>query len=74
MAKQSNRRCDQLPVLHPDAAGIDVGASELFVAVSADHDPQPVRRFPAFTRDLVGWRNRYALGTSLVAAYDVSST
>ena len=52
MAKQSHRRCDQLPVLHPDAAGIDVGASELFVAVGADRDPQPVRRFPTFTRDL----------------------
>ena len=52
MAKQSNGRCDQLPVLHPHAAGIDVGASELFVAVGADHDPQPVRRFPTFTRDL----------------------
>lgn len=38
--------------MHPDAAGIDVGASELFVAVSADRDPQPVRRFPTFTRDL----------------------
>jgi transposase len=54
MAKQSHRRCDQLPVLHPDAAGIDVGASELFVAVGADRDPQPVRRFPTFTRDLHG--------------------
>jgi hypothetical protein len=52
MAKQSHRRCDQLPVLHPDAAGIDVGASELFVAVGANRDPQPVRRFPTFTRDL----------------------
>ena len=36
MAKESHRRCDQLPVLHPDAAGIDVGASELFVAVGAE--------------------------------------
>lgn len=52
MAKQGNKRCDQLPVLHPDAAGIDVGASELFVAVSADRDSQSVRRFPTFTRDL----------------------
>ena len=38
--------------MHPDAAGIDVGASELFVAVSADRDPQPVRSFPTFTRNL----------------------
>jgi len=52
MAKKSKRRCDTLPVLHPDAAGIDVGASELFVAVSADRDPRPVRSFPTFTRDL----------------------
>src|SRR6266699_2732871 len=28
MAKKSKRRCNELPVLHPDAAGIDVGASE----------------------------------------------
>jgi transposase len=52
MAKKGKRRCDQLPVLHPDAAGIDVGASELFVAVAADRDPNPVRSFPTFTRDL----------------------
>jgi hypothetical protein len=52
MSKQSHRRCDHLPVLHPDAAGIDVGASELFVAVGANRDPQPIRRFPSFTRDL----------------------
>src|ERR1700722_719722 len=52
MAKKGKKRIDQLPVLHPDAAGIDVGASELFVAVGADRDPQPVRSFPTFTRDL----------------------
>ena len=52
MAKKSKRRCEALPILHPDAAGIDVGASELYVAVAADRDPQPVRSFPTFTRDL----------------------
>jgi transposase len=52
MAKKGKRRCDTLPVLHPDAAGIDVGAAELFVAVSADRDPHPVRSSPTFTRDL----------------------
>jgi hypothetical protein len=54
MAKKSKRRCDTLPILHPDAAGIDVGSSELYVAVSADRDPHPVRCFPTFTRDLHG--------------------
>src|SRR5690242_10456862 len=42
-----------LPVLHPDAAGIDIGAEELFVAVPTDRDSQPVRRFLTFTRDLL---------------------
>lgn len=52
MARKSNRRCDALPILHPDAAGIDVGASELYVAVGAERDQQPVRKFPNFTGDL----------------------
>jgi hypothetical protein len=52
MAKRSKKRCEQLRILHPDAAGINVSASELFVAVSPDRDPQPVRSFPTFTRDL----------------------
>src|SRR4051794_12181019 len=41
-----------LPVLHPDAAGIDVGAEELFVAVPPDRTPEAVRSFKTFTRDL----------------------
>jgi len=52
MAKRSKKRCEELPILHPHAAGIDVSASELFVAVSTDRDPQPIRSFPTFTRDL----------------------
>ena len=28
MAKRSKKRCEELPILHPDAAGIYVGASE----------------------------------------------
>jgi transposase len=41
-----------LPVIRPDAAGIDVGANELYVAVPQDRDPQPVRAFATFTQDL----------------------
>ena len=40
-------------VIEPNAAGIDVGSTEMFVAVPVDRDPQPVRRFTTFTRDLV---------------------
>ena len=38
--------------LHPDAAGIDCGSAEHFVAVPPDRDPTPVRSFPTFTGDL----------------------
>jgi transposase len=39
-------------VINPDAAGIDIGATELYVAVPADRDSQAVRSFGAFTEDL----------------------
>src|SRR6266700_4498321 len=41
-----------LEIVHPDAAGIDVGGSEHWVAISPDRDPEPVRRIGCFTADL----------------------
>src|SRR6516225_507229 len=41
-----------LEIVHPDAAGVDVGASEHGVAIRPDRDPEPVRRFGCFTADL----------------------
>lgn len=38
--------------VHPHAAGIDVGAQHHYVAVPAERDPQPVRRFGCLTPDL----------------------
>lgn len=38
--------------LHPDAAGIDCGSAEHFVAVPPDRDACPVQAFPTFTADL----------------------
>lgn len=38
--------------IRPDAAGIDIGAREVYVAVGAGHDPEPVRCFSTFTVDL----------------------
>lgn len=38
--------------LSPNAAGIDCGSAEHFVAVPPDRDPTPVRSFPTFTGDL----------------------
>jgi transposase len=39
------------PVLEPHAAGIDIGAREIFVAVPPDRDKHPVRIFDTFTAD-----------------------
>lgn len=50
--KRPPKTTASLPVLTPHAAGIDIGAAEIFVAVAEDVDPQPVRRFPTFTQDL----------------------
>src|ERR1700680_999310 len=41
-----------LEVVHPKAAGIDVGNGAHYVAVRPDQDPEPVRRFECFTADL----------------------
>jgi transposase len=51
MSKQRNKVVS-LPVIEPDAAGIDVGATEIFVAVPNDRAPEPIRCFPTFTVDL----------------------
>ena len=46
-SKQRRRRkgmtLDDRPLLEPNAAGIDIGAREIFVAVPADRDENPVR-------------------------------
>lgn len=52
----SSRSHSQSPELlkriQPDAAGIDCGATSHWVAVAADHDPQPVREFATTTPEL----------------------
>ena len=41
-----------MPILHPNTAGIDIGATEIYVCVPLDRDPEPIRRFGPFTEDL----------------------
>jgi transposase len=38
--------------MRPNAGGVDIGATEVFVAVPADRDVESVRSFPTFTQDL----------------------
>ena len=40
------------PLIEPNAAGIDVGARQMYVALPEDRDPEPVRIFSTFTEDL----------------------
>jgi transposase len=45
--------CDpQLKIVHPDAAGIDVGNASHFVSVPGGRDQKPVREFGSWTADL----------------------
>jgi len=49
---QSKSNGLRLECIEPNAAGIDVGATEIFVAVPPDRDQRPVRCFKTFTEDL----------------------
>jgi transposase len=46
-----------LSVVHPKAAGIDVGNEEHYVAIPPSFDSEPVRKFGCFTRDLKALAN-----------------
>ena len=71
-----------LEVLHPDAAGIDVGNELHFVAVPPSRDSEPVRRFGCTTAELqamAGWLKQCRIrtvamqstGVYWVALYDI---
>jgi transposase len=54
------------PAIEPNAAGIDIGATEIYIAVPPDRDVQPVRRVATFTEDLIAaadWLERCAITT-----------
>jgi transposase len=66
--KRKARKTDNavLPVMRPNAAGIDIGSTEIYVAVPADRDAENVRSFPTFTQDLYAladWLKRCAIET-----------
>ncbi len=41
-----------LKVIHPNAAGLDIGSAEIWAAVAPDRTAEPVRKFGTFTPDL----------------------
>jgi len=53
MSRRPKKKAQSQPVIiQPDSAGIDIGATELFVAVPPDRADESVRSFGAFTEDL----------------------
>jgi len=71
-----------LQVVHPNAAGIDIGNESHYVAVPPDQDSQPVRRFGCTTaelRDMAAWLKQCGIRTAAmqstgvywIAVYDI---
>ena len=58
MARRRRRgkgnRTAQPQQVHPNAAGLDVGATEIYAAVRAERAEQPIQSFLTYTRDLHG--------------------
>jgi hypothetical protein len=53
-------------LLHPDAAGIDIGATHLYVALPPERAAAPVRVFETFTEDLhalAAWLQEHQITT-----------
>jgi hypothetical protein len=50
--KVTSKNDRTMPMVHPNAAAIDVGATLLMAAVRADRTSEPVRSFGTFTTDL----------------------
>jgi transposase len=50
--KTKTRKMEKLHIIQPNAAGVDIGATEIYIAVPEDRTENPVRRFLTFTEDL----------------------
>ncbi|MBI3258492.1 MAG: hypothetical protein HYZ54_03285 [Ignavibacteriae bacterium] len=53
ITKSSKTNPSQLSQLNSKCAGIDIGASELFVCIAKNSSEQEVRSFLTFTADLL---------------------
>src|ERR1051325_11142945 len=50
--RKRSQSMERLSDVHPNAAGLDIGAHEIWVCVPADRDAEWVRVFGTFTPDL----------------------
>ena len=71
----ASRQVSTLPRMNRQAAGIDVGATQHWVAVPDDRDPEPMRQCGAVTADLytlAAWLNQCRLETVGIASTGIS--
>lgn len=52
MRKGKGSKVASLPVVEANAAGVDIGATQIFVAEPPDRDAESIRCFDTFTADL----------------------
>ena len=73
--KRSKPKNDRtMPMVHPNAAAIDIGATMHMAAVRADRTPEPVRSFGTFTTDLhrlVDWFTECGVETVVMESTSV---
>src|SRR5436309_13700038 len=72
--KRKGMCLEDRPILEVNAAGIDIGAREIFVAVPPDRDDHPVRVFATFTeslQELAAWLARCGVTTVAVESTGV---
>ena len=63
---------ESLPMVQPHAAGLDIGAREIWACVPPDQAPEPVRRFATFTPDLqslTNWLVEHKIETVAVSTH-----
>lgn len=68
------KRVNALEQINLNAAGLDIGAEEIYVAVPPDRDEQSVRSFPSFTADLhrlADWLEQCGIDTVAMEATGV---
>jgi len=66
MARKIQAQDLSLEVVHPDAAGIDIGNEAHYVAVPPARDSQPVRRFGCTTvelKEMAAWLKQCGIRT-----------
>ncbi len=74
LCRRINAADPGLDVVHPDAAGIDIGNESHFVAIPPDRDPVPIREFGSWTaavQELAQWLTEHGIRTVALQATGV---